>query len=35
VRHLGKNMEPDFDRDAREYVFRWKDDKTLELYERR
>jgi hypothetical protein len=35
VRHLGKNMEPDFDRDAREYVFRWKDDKTLELSERR
>ncbi|MCS7159875.1 MAG: hypothetical protein RMJ19_05325, partial [Gemmatales bacterium] len=35
VSYLGKNVQPDFDRDAREYVFRWKDNKNLELQFRR
>lgn len=31
VHELGKNVKPDFERDARKYVFRWKENKTLEL----
>mgnify|MGYP000094312691 CR=1 FL=1 len=35
VVYLGRNVQPDFDRHARKYFFRWTDEKTLDLFSRR
>jgi len=35
VVYLGRNVQPNFDRHARKYFFRWTDEKTLDLFSRR
>ncbi len=35
VAYLGRNVQPDFDRHAREYFFQWKDNNSLDLFSRR